>query len=239
MIDEPTLEERLRRTFDAVTTRALDDVAPAPVHFVETQTPKRPSRRGVLVPSGALIVVLVTGGVVWSASRHSIRPHVAVSGDSTTTVTQLPPVASPPLSSRIELPSDTIVAGSKVHGTLVIENDSGAPVQQSRCPDDRLWGVYLVNAVASSGPPAYGGPGRLCDTTPPELSVGRTTLPFTFDASYNSCAPAGDSFPPTPKCLPGNLMPPLPAGDYRVEVDHVPYPGVPKPPVLTVHVVAG
>ena len=239
MIDEPTLAERLRRTFDVVTTRALDGVAPAPVQFVETQMPKRPSRRGVLVLSGALIVVLVVGGIAWSASRHSARPQVAVSSDSTTTVTQPPPVAVAPLSSRIELPSETIVAGSTMHGTLIIENNTGAPVAQSRCPDDR-WQVYITNGVAASGPAPDIAVIYKCDRNPPDLPVGETKLPFTFDASYDHCAPAADSYPPTPKCLPGdNIMPPLPAGDYRVEIKGSPYTGLPKPPVLTVHVVAG
>jgi hypothetical protein len=141
---------------------------------------------------------------------------------------------SPIVTSRLEVESRTIKAGAPVRVFLVIDNRTGYPIRQPVCHSSTDWQAYLTNGHDASGPLPVAS-GRLCDRTKPAESVpiGESRVSYTTHATYFGCAPASDSYPPTPKCLqPGDRMPPLPAGRYTIAVNESPYVGVPRPAAL-------
>ncbi len=158
---------------------------------------------------------------------------------STTTTARRPSTPRPTVTSHLQVASRTIEAGSAVRVTVVIENHTGRPIGQPACHTSTQWQAYLINGRDASGPLPTATALR-CDPNMPadSLPVGETRVSFTTHATYFSCASAADSDPPTPRCLPGGSMPPLPPGTYRIEVDASPYAGVPRPAALATVVVA-
>jgi hypothetical protein len=139
--------------------------------------------------------------------------------------------------SHIELPGDTFVAGVPVHGTLVVENDTGRvvslPMDSNGC---RIpWVVELTNyASVPVAPPIVRS---VCLSHAVVLTPGASEFAFTLVTTYSNCTPlkpVGNAV----ACLPGTngRPPPLPLGDYTAVLQ--PVGVVPTPPPVTVHLVA-
>ena len=115
------------------------------------------------------------------------------------------------VSSRIDLPSGTLVSGASERGTLVIANHTGHPVHW----DCAYLEVQLTNARwPLERHPTPCGPTRT-------LPVGTTRLHFTLRASRAVCERSCTALPP---------------GTYRTQLLAAP-PFV-HPPAVKVHVVA-
>jgi hypothetical protein len=163
-------------------------------------------------------------------------------GPSTSTTTPRAPRTAPPpsVTSHLEVASRTIKTGAAVQVFLVIDNRSGQPIPQPRCHRSTEWQAYLTNGHDASGPLPTPAVGERCDVSKPAASVpmGESRVSYTTRATYSQCANAADSYPPTPRCLkPGDELPPLPAGRYRIAVSGSPYVGVPKPAPLDAMIV--
>jgi hypothetical protein len=194
-------------------------------------------RRRRSVRRFACVLVAVVAALTLAGCRHSSGQARPASPSTATSTT--PPRR---VTSRLEVASRTIKAGSAVTVVLVIENDTGKPIPQPVCHRSTDWQAYLVGGHAISGPlPVASGPvanramATRCDRTkrPDSVPTGESRLSYTTHATYFECAPAPDSYPPTPKCLqPDDEMPPLPPGRYTLTVNESPYVGVPKPQAI-------
>ena len=187
------------------------------------------------------VSLLVLAVVIVAACSHGSK---AAKGPSTSSPTRATSSTvhgqSTPgrATAHLEVSNSTVVAGTTVTVVLVIENATGKPIPQPPCHESNQWQAFLTNGVAASGPLPTAAVGRACDRNDhTSLPTGETRLAFKTTATYFGCAPAADSYPPTPRCLPGNRMPPLPAGPYRIETDSSPFIGVPKAAAVSVRVV--
>ena len=140
-------------------------------------------------------------------------PPTSTTTSSTTTTTTTP--YSPPLpgalSTTIELPSTTVVAGSTVSGTLVVTNhtDETFNLTQGCKP---FWWVGLQSSTIPFNP-RYPTP---CSLAPFYVSPGVNRLAFTMMASYLGCSTTPQETSPTwPSCLANGQPPPLPPGSYE------------------------
>jgi len=141
---------------------------------------------------------------------------------------QLAELVHPTVTARIELPSDTMVAGTDMKGHLVVDNETGHVIKAEGCGS--LFAVALSNADYQ--------PDIAWTTCLEELDVptGESTYPVSVSASTNSCTngPPSDGIP---TCSPPNTPPPLAPGSYEARLyqsAHV----VPDPPPIPIHVVA-
>jgi len=131
-----------------------------------------------------------------------------------TTTTSTTPYSLPPsgaLTTSIELPSSTVVAGSTVSGTLVVTNhtDESFNLTQGCKP---FWWVGLQSATIPFNP-RYPTP---CEPAPFYVSPGINRLPFTMTASYLGCSTTSQGSSSTfPACLENGQPPPLPPGPYQ------------------------
>lgn len=128
------------------------------------------------------------------------------------------------ISARVELPAQTMKAGSTMTGHVVVENDTGVPVRGTQCH-----GYFEV--VLTSRDVAPGGGFNTCAERI-TFPAGESTYPVTIRASYLGCGGRDE-----PACLPNNEMPPLPTGDYRAKLFQI---GdiVSIPPPITVRVLS-
>jgi hypothetical protein len=158
---------------------------------------------------------------------------------NTTSSTGLRPSAPGRATAQLEVTSHTVTAGAAVKVVLVIENRTGKPIIQPQCHDTTDWQAFLTNGVVASGPLPVRTVRRLCDPkVRTNLPGGETRLTFTTDATFFGCAPSAESYPPTPRCLRGDRMPPLPVGLYRLDTNVSPYIGVPKAAPVNMRVVS-
>jgi heat shock protein HslJ len=111
----------------------------------------------------------------------------------------------PDVTARIELPSTTMTAGSKMTGHVVVENNTGHEIPASGCGS--LFAVMLGND-AIDAEPAW----PQC-AQPLPIPVGESRYAVTIWASYGSCSTAAQGT--LPACIPGVGSPPLPPGDYQ------------------------
>jgi heat shock protein HslJ len=132
----------------------------------------------------------------------------------------------PTVTARVVLPSHTMRAGSSMLGHVVVENNTGAPLERSGCIS--LFSVFLGNASIAPHP-AF--PACLQAFTIP---VGRSSYAVSVVATYLECggAPLGNGRP----CAKRNgqtVMPSLPPGRYQATLwGNI----VPTPPPITVRV---
>jgi hypothetical protein len=143
-------------------------------------------------------------------------------------------VSAETLSTRIELATKTVEQGAEIAGELVVENDTGAPVdlwQGARCTPK--WAIVLTRP----GEKPDHAFTMECVGQPLRIDVGTTRLPFTVNATYQFCTndqPSAD----TPKCEPGGGQPPLPVGTYDAAfATPLPIDGLAPPEPVSVSVV--
>ncbi len=113
----------------------------------------------------------------------------------------------PDVTARIDLPSTTMTAGSKMTGHVIVENNSGHVIEASGC--GTLFQVQLGNDTIHPDP-AW----TTCLQQLP-IPVGESSYPVAFYASYLGCStPAqGD----LKACIPNVGPPPLPPGQYQAQ----------------------
>ncbi len=115
------------------------------------------------------------------------------------------------VTATVQLPRARVRAGATVHGSLVLTNRSGAPVDlKTTCTPK--WQVVL-----GSGKEPPGVAFSLeCGVDPFIVKVGTTKLPFTLSTSYPGCAPDAASVSrDLPRCRANGRPPPLPRGRYH------------------------
>ncbi len=187
----------------------------------------RRARRHAIV-AGVMLVAIAGAATAFATTRDD-SPAVVVSPTSTTI-----PSARHGISARVELPSDTIVSGSTVEGTIVVENNTRKPISRAdKSGCGQQWAVALGNDRVH--PDIIFA--AVCTPSTEIFPVGTSRWPFELQAVDQSpCSlPGQPSDPPTRTCEPGADTP-LPAGDYRTEF----FGGLTalNPTPLTVHVVA-
>jgi hypothetical protein len=208
-----SIEDQIRalaeRSVDAAGRRSAE------VAYVMPQM-RRKGRR--LLRAAAVVVALVAGLVVAvvasDGSSPSRRPVVA-----STTV----PLA--PLRAQLILPSTRLRAGDQMAGEVVVDNDTGEPIEVSGCNS-----FYVVALSNDSHTQSIGRNDCLEWFTIP---LGTSRWPVLVMGTFTQCygGPGGD-------CLPGGGVPPLPKGTYRAEVqdygDHDRPIPIPDPVTITV-----
>jgi heat shock protein HslJ len=141
---------------------------------------------------------------------------------------KLAELVHPTVTARIELPSDTMVAGTHMNGRVVVDNETEHVIKASGCGS--LFAVLLTNATYHPDP--------FWTSCLQELDVptGVSTYPAFVSATTNNCTNAQ----PTggiPLCSPPNSPPPLPPGRYEARLFQSAQV-VPDPPAVPVEVVA-
>ena len=178
------------------------------------------------------IAVVVAFGIAAPAIAIGTRSDSKSVPPATVSTTRLPPTAS--LSVRIELPSRTLVSGSNLAGTLVVENSTSRSIELSPhgCPK---WAVTLESATLANEP-IYK---QDCANRPRIVTPGTNRWPFTIDGLYFHCADGTHPVGEEPSC-PGLVigLPHLPAGDYRAVLYTNTPEFLPEAPPVPVRVVA-
>jgi len=163
------------------------------------------------------------------------------------------PAARHGTTDHLELAKSKLVAGQSLTAVLVVDNPGDAinltevasevVRREGQSPVTRLTGcrpefeVVLTNGTAQQQPAFRAD----CSSAPYIINHGTTRLPFRLDTTYSSCLqPNGQSLQPTPRCIGpnSNTEPPLPPGKYKASVVWSETVPVPKPPPVTVTVVA-
>jgi hypothetical protein len=213
-----SLEDQIRalaeRSVDAAERREAELGS---VAYLAPRVRRRSSR---LLAAAAAIVTLVAGVVV-----------AAVAGDDDSPPPRRPVVASTvpqaPLRARLVLPSTRLRAGSQMSGEVIVDNDTGEPIEILACQS--FYAVRLVNEEVQQDVAFLSCGGRFV------IPVGRSRWPVGVSASFTGC---GGEPPILPRCLPDGGMPPIPKGTYRAEVvdggaHNRPVP-IPDPVTITV-----
>jgi hypothetical protein len=175
----------------------------------------------------ALVAVAIAGGAVWRYADQ--RDTIRVSASDPTNPL---PGQDSAVTTRIEVP-ETIVSGSQVEGTIVIDNNTGADITIPACGP--MWYIALTNT--SHGPDM--GFAEPC-LPPLVIGVGQSRLPSAIATSFSGCVEAPNIGDNLQECVNGGA-PPLPAGEYTAILvgNHKdPLPGIPTPASVTVRVVA-
>lgn len=152
-----------------------------------------------------MAAVLVAASVGVGTVIHSYQHR-----DDPTPPTPPKAVEVPGTSTRLVLPARTVHAGSTIHGTVVVTNSTGHPIEGVDCRSP--FGVELESHRAVSNPPQ-----ALC-ATDFVIPVGRSTYPVDIITTFATCTHEGSSNDPAfPRCEHGR-PPNLPNGTYRAYV---------------------
>lgn len=211
-------------------------------------SPRRPSHRRWSVIAACTIAAAGLVGLVAIATGRSTH-HVASTPETsdvsvptpvTTTTTSSTPTTTTvttsldhaAVTSRWEFSTDQVVAGGRLEGWLVIDNQSGAPLEVTDRGCAPKWAAVLTN---DDFPPVVAF--RMdCQLAPLVVPVGTSQLPVTVMAGLNDCTQDTNSIG-IPQCLPEGGMPPLPIGSYTaVMVGSI--PGVDPPAPIPIDVIA-
>jgi hypothetical protein len=148
-------------------------------------------------------------------SATSPAPKARTSQPAQSSVTGLLP-ASPSLSDRLVLRSSQVTAGAQIPATIIVTNRGKAPV---RLADSNGCRPSYAAAIIKAGQPNISF-GASCSLDPLVLAPGVTRLQTTLSTRYQGCTPIkAQATPSAPQCLGGKqhpVIPPLPAGRYRV-----------------------
>ena len=172
-----------------------------------------------LTTTGALFAYSVEGSRVVKAADLDATLHT--SNAALALVTQNPKYSAAQrlvvsarylgdLTSRIEVESPTVKAGTTMHAALVTQNDTGAPLRvQTEDGCQVLFGIMLANR---DHPAEFAFP--LACFGPLTIPAGTHRYPFNVQAVYAACSGTGAAQGKVPACGPGSASPPLPPGHY-------------------------
>lgn len=182
----------------------------------------------VLLPNGGrrtALYALAAGQTLITATVTPPTDTMMPAWEAMVTVTGTnPPPPAGAISTAIDLPSTTLVAGAMVAGALVVTNHTDHTINLTQGCQPQ-WAVGLQSPTIPFNPifPA------LCDIGPLLVQPGTNRLPFMLSVRYRSCAPDTSS-----SC--GGSPPPLPPGAYEAVL--VSTSSVLSAPPLDVEVVA-
>jgi heat shock protein HslJ len=155
--------------------------------------------------------------------ERAARSNIA--GDQLTFLTadggEIARVVRAVVTARIELPSTTMTAGSKMAGRIVIENNTGHVFEASGCGS--LFTVMLGNDAIHADP-AW----RLC-AQPLPIPVGESTYPVMVWAAYQACSVTPHATMPLGK--PGGGPASLPPANYQPQFFQSSPVVTPAPPI--------
>jgi hypothetical protein len=173
--------------------------------------------RLAVLAGGTAGVALLAGCTL--AAQHAgatpPAPRASSSQPAPPSATGLLP-ASPSLTDRLVLSSTQVRAGARIPATIVVTNRGQAPVRLADSHGCRP--AYAVALTNGRFPPNVSF-GADCGRAPLVLAPGVTRLKATVITTYQGCTPTkAQATRNFPECLPGKhpLLPPLPAGRYRV-----------------------
>ena len=204
---------------------------------------------------GAVAFASACGGSMKSESApRSTTPTNARPAASSTATSTTVASSNARVHVSLDLPSPSIMSGKRVNATLVIQNDTGAPVSSDSCvpPGESVLGqIGLTTYPPPTTPPpttTTSAPdastsstglviseGGCLGPTHEMVGVGTTRVPFVLEASSSLCQLAPAPQLQVDVCLPGGT--PLRPGTYYVSYDW--YGGNLPTPIITVSVVAG
>jgi hypothetical protein len=188
----------------------------------QTSTRRRPVRRVVLAAAAAVVVVAVGVGAV-IAFRNPTPVPVGGSGGARASTTS--PPARPGVRVSVVLTATRLVSGQREPATLVIRNDTGAPVRSKFCVpsgESVLGQIGLASQppspqTARASTPTGGIVHGQCVGAEHDMAgVGITRVPFMLEATSGLCQLAPASQLHVPECLPGAR--PLAPGRYYLSV---------------------
>jgi hypothetical protein len=174
------------------------------------------ARRRLGIASITAVVVIGIAAPAIAFGMHSSEPHRVPPATVSTTRPPSTVAQQPDLVVSIELPSNTVVAGSQLHGTLVIDNTTGHAVPldtPGECAGK--WAVELTSPTASQHT-AWTLECARGKTVP--LAPGASRFPFTITTTFSSCTNStGPGSLDIVHCLsgPAGGIPPLPPGDFE------------------------
>ena len=207
--------------------RILARQASAKGSMVARSRPKwrrRPSVVALAAGGAALVlscVVLALIASVWFSPDNSTNSSKVNSNGPGSETPVSPPDSG--VVARIELPSREMVAGSSMPATVVVTNSTGAEITIGACLS---WFQLLLTKGDINDESFVAWPMCAGRQTIP---IGETTYPVTLFARYNACF--GDR---EPFCG-GDVLPPLPPGEYKATLYQV-SPVVLEPPSVEVRV---
>lgn len=158
-----------------------------------------------------VLYALNTGQSLITATVTPPTETMMPAWQATVTVTgsnPLPPAGA--LSSVIDLPSTTLVAGTTVDGDLVVTNHTDKTINLTQgCKP--FWSVGLQSPTIPYNPVEP----TPCEPAPFLLAPGANRLPFELRVRYLGCSTNSESTSPSyPPCV-GTEPPPLPPGSYE------------------------
>jgi hypothetical protein len=148
-------------------------------------------------------------------SATSPAPRARASQPAQPSATGLLP-ASPDLSDRLVLQATRVTAGARIPVTIIVTNRGKTPV---RLADSNGCRPAYAAAVTNGRFPPNVSFSADCRVRPLVLRPGVTRLKTTVLTTYQGCTMTkAQATPNFPQCLTGKhpLLPPLPAGRYRV-----------------------
>lgn len=206
----------MRELQDLAPTIDLDDAW----EILDGAVRRAKRRRRSRIAIGAVIVAIAGAVAVSRVGRDR---------DQIQTIDRPPTMTAPAahgITATLQLPSFTITSGATMNGTVVIDNQSGAPITMSGCGPMVLVELHGQGIDQSDLSLA-------CETTRP-LPVGRSSYPVQVRATYNECEVA----PSKIDC--SFTSRPLPAGAYTLRPAWVMgckcYQAAWGPPPVTIHV---
>jgi hypothetical protein len=162
------------------------------------------------------------------------------SADATgsTPARETPANSGGPFTTRLVVPAGPVVQGTTVEAVLEVTNRTGKPrdlAPPGTCK--QKWGLGLRSDALEAVPYFT----LDCEPGPLVIGTGTSRFPLSIRASYQACSQHTDSqhtpaSASSPRCGPGNTMPPLPAGDYEARVHGL--SGIPEPAPVTIRLVA-
>jgi hypothetical protein len=172
--------------------------------------------------AASLTVMAACSGAHGQSSR-SLRSSTTLQAVGASAAHQL----TPPLSARVVLPSTTLIAGSSVHGEVIVHNNTGHVVKAHGC--ETLFQVALGNGAVQPHV-AF-----LACSQPFTIAPGASRYPVTVEARYLACTP-GRPYGSVPSCQPNGAAPALPEGRYHATLFQQPRNLVPTPAPVTIDV---
>jgi heat shock protein HslJ len=119
-----------------------------------------------------------------------------------------------PLSATLELPTTTVEAGGTIEGEVVVQNDTGAPIELEMV----CGSPFFIELRGDAAPQVLARTTAGC-MPGLTLPVGASRWPVTVTTEYGMCRPVdGLGDPDTPACSADGSMPTLPPGTYTAEV---------------------
>ncbi len=167
------------------------------------------------------------GEITDDTTPTTIAPDVVAETTTTTSVTvEVPPDDAPvsipepegPIDSsavrtRLELDTSSVAGGGTIEGRVVVNNDTGAPIQVISCMSVFHAGLQNDRLFAVPG-------SRMC-ATGFDIPAGESTWAVTIAVTYAACTQdPGSATESTPLCTSGPTpgIPPLPPGRYSTVV---------------------